>query len=981
MEWAIAPSIAHQGALQMIVNSDRSELKAKAHDDKKWSTMEVLNIMAINTFETNNIDHADSLVDDLPVSTPLSLLDRENVTVPICPIEVPSDEVLYSDPASADTFYYLPRYELVREEVSGEPRYRIEMIDSSQGWALIIFIEPYIAESLIPKVNDATALAHTMTASISYTKSGDSIVREFDEIEDQGDGKRLTMNLTDIEQRDDIFTALSTHEFSTSLVIERKIDVATPVQVDAPTKPPSTATASVTLTKLGNKIGAIKVVRMWTGAGLAKSKQLVEQRLPAILASGLPNDRALAFAKQLNDEGSVATAQVESAPQHPKPDAKTLDAWLTHAGNNVSDLLIILEKFAGIKRSEGKDLLDKPLPAQILTAASFSEARMLAAQLQKIGAKASFKASKITARVSFLSPLNTIKPILEFVGFEDVNIRGTLFTRYYVSVKNTRDIPDDLFLASPDLPPCGQNTNSSRTWIDISDQDGKRLYGYCAITKSTSLGKLSFSLKKGSVTPKSVQIVLNDRRKRKTYKSNLVPLESLPKDDREAEKETKYQIRQNTCRQHVAPTPFHFDARLHSYIYRFLGNQGSTKLIRHELQFNGSPHSYYIDANQRHVIYFFPDKFKVARWDRPPFAARMSVQINSREDESGISDVVMSYLAAPVVDQQRLVQAAAVFAENLQSNDPDIDLQPYPVVDYSFHVSHPTSAGNRSADQDIAANAFYQGIHNTLLMELPDFIPCFAALTSQTAASFHGTVSVTVGDDEKVHIPFIADLADLSGKLFDHAVLEDGSGNVSLTLINSIESSLNIDDLSIELERDSKKTDTHLESTPEIPCLLAPGESLSLELIPNTVLEGNKPLKALLDTSNIEVVLDDVAAFNSIIDRSTTEYFRMITVRVVPMLFKAKEGREAEQVVGLIVHVEGSQGIQSIELDIDNLEASARVDYSVDDLVLRDETSISYRYWYQIARANGRTETIQGGEGETQRLFLDVSRVIEGDSQ
>ncbi|MBL4672253.1 MAG: hypothetical protein JKX81_08315, partial [Arenicella sp.] len=500
-------------------------------------------------------------------------------------------------------------------------------------------------------------------------------------------------------------------------------------------------------------------------------------------------------------------------------------------------------------------------------------------------------------------------------------------------------------------------------------------YGYCGLSKSASLNKLGFSLKKGTIAPKSVQIVLNDRRTRKSYRSNLAPIDNAPR-----AKEVKYQIKQHTCKQNVAPTPFHFDARLHSYIYRFLGNPSGPELIRHELQYDGQPHSYYIDANQRHLVYFFPDQFKIARWDRPPFAPKMSVQINSREDDTGISDVIMTYLTAPVTDRQRLKQAAATFSVNLMPDDQALDMQPYPVVDYSFHISHPVAAGNRSSDQDVSANAFYQGIHTTLLMELPDFVQCFASLTSQTAAPFHGTVSVVVSEDEKVHLPFIADFSDLAGKLFDHAILEHDDGNVSLTLINAIESSLNIAGLSVELERDGISTDTNLTSTPGLPSLLAPGENISLELVPNTTLSSNTPLKALLDTSAIDVVLDDDAVFNSIVNRSTTEYFRMITVQVVPMVFETVVGRESEQVMGLIIHIEGDQGTHSIDLDIDNLVGSARVDYSVDDLILRNETSIRYQYWYQVARANGRIETIDGGESTTSKFFLDVSRVIDGNN-
>jgi len=626
-----------------------------------------------------------------------------------------------------------------------------------------------------------------------------------------------------------------------------------------------------------------------------------------------------------------------------------------------------LEKFAGIHPLKGKVLLGKPIPVLLRESISIEHAREIARELHKGGAKVSVKASRLTANASFASPSNFVKPKLEFIGSEPVNIRGTLFTRYNISVQNSSEIPKELFLAAPDLPPCGRNTNSSRTWVDILNQNGKRIYGYCALSNPASLSKLSFSIKKGSAAPKSVQLVLNDRRARNIIKSNLAPLLKTF-----SQKETKYQVRNASCTQEVAPTPFHFDTRLHSYIYRFLDNQGSAELIRHELQYDGVPHSYYIDANQRNIVYYFPDKFRMARREKPPFAPRMLVQINSREDDSGVSDVIVFYLAAPIVDRQRLAQAAAVFAGNLSPDGPSIDLQPFPVVDYSFHVSHPIAIGSRSSDQDVSANVFYQGIHNTLLMELPDFVACFAALTNQTQTSFHGTVSVMIGDDEQVHLPFVADFSDLSGKLFDHAVLEDEDGNVSLTLINSIESALNIRDLTIELERDGNTTDTTLTSAPALPSLLASGESISLGIVPDTPLIGTKPLTALINTRDIDVVLDDDAVFNSILDRSTTEYFRMITVKVVENVFRAFSGRESEQVVALIVHVEGSQGTESIELDIENLEGNAKVQYSVDDLILRNETSTSYRYWYQVARANGSTETV-----EPQELLTSLHSVAD----
>ena len=75
-------------------------------------------------------------------------------------------------------------------------------------------------------------------------------------------------------------------------------------------------------------------------------------------------------------------------------------------------------------------------------------------------------------------------PVLYFLGQEFLTINGKQVTRYNFDVFNKGDYPDDLFAASPNLPPCGTNTKAARTWVDIYDQSGKRLNGFCALGRS-----------------------------------------------------------------------------------------------------------------------------------------------------------------------------------------------------------------------------------------------------------------------------------------------------------------------------------------------------------------------------------------------------------------------------------------------------------------------------------------------------------------
>jgi len=112
-------------------------------------------------------------------------------------------------------------------------------------------------------------------------------------------------------------------------------------------------------------------------------------------------------------------------------------------------------------------------------------------------------------------------PVLYFLGQDIYENGGKQFIRYSYDVANKDAYPDDLFAASPDLPPCGQNTKAARTWVDIYDQSGKRLQGFCALGKSSDLGKIWFSLEIDKVPPSYVYIEMNDRKTPVKYKSNL----------------------------------------------------------------------------------------------------------------------------------------------------------------------------------------------------------------------------------------------------------------------------------------------------------------------------------------------------------------------------------------------------------------------------------------------------------------------------
>lgn len=112
-------------------------------------------------------------------------------------------------------------------------------------------------------------------------------------------------------------------------------------------------------------------------------------------------------------------------------------------------------------------------------------------------------------------------PILYLTGLEYYSAGGKNWVRHRYDVFNKDQYPAAMFAPAPGLPPCGTNTNSSRSWVDFFDSRGKRLYGFCALGSPANLGKIWFATEEGTVPPSYVYIEIHDRQTNTKYKSNL----------------------------------------------------------------------------------------------------------------------------------------------------------------------------------------------------------------------------------------------------------------------------------------------------------------------------------------------------------------------------------------------------------------------------------------------------------------------------
>ena len=125
------------------------------------------------------------------------------------------------------------------------------------------------------------------------------------------------------------------------------------------------------------------------------------------------------------------------------------------------------------------------------------------------------------SKTSHANPPVLPNPVLYLTSTQTFSQNGKDYIRYIYDVLNKDAYPDAMFAAAPALPPCGKNNNSSRTWVDIFDSRGKRLYGFCALGKAADLGSIWFAIEDSEVPPSYVYIELNDRQTETKYRSNL----------------------------------------------------------------------------------------------------------------------------------------------------------------------------------------------------------------------------------------------------------------------------------------------------------------------------------------------------------------------------------------------------------------------------------------------------------------------------
>lgn len=161
---------------------------------------------------------------------------RTQVSVPVCPQASLSDTVLYEAANDPSQKFYLARYKLAIEKVSGIDRLRVSMSQTAEGSTLTVFLDKFAAPELVDSLGGAQEFMPEQMAVflrrkllINNQAAGDKELL-FDQIHAEPNGIRAVLIMETPSEANDIFLALTNTDFQASLTVRRVITAALPVQ-------------------------------------------------------------------------------------------------------------------------------------------------------------------------------------------------------------------------------------------------------------------------------------------------------------------------------------------------------------------------------------------------------------------------------------------------------------------------------------------------------------------------------------------------------------------------------------------------------------------------------------------------------------------------------------------------------------------------------------------------------------------------------
>jgi hypothetical protein len=155
---------------------------------------------------------------------------------PVSPADPPTDEMIFQDAADPDKKYYLPRYRLAEESVSGQTRYRMALESLGSHWCLTIVFEKFPAPELGSSARNAQELPHKPEIVLLHRVFQDGSPamtkeRPFTDLAPVDGGLRGRLMLESLEERDVLYRALTEPAYTTNVIVRRNAPLAVPVSL------------------------------------------------------------------------------------------------------------------------------------------------------------------------------------------------------------------------------------------------------------------------------------------------------------------------------------------------------------------------------------------------------------------------------------------------------------------------------------------------------------------------------------------------------------------------------------------------------------------------------------------------------------------------------------------------------------------------------------------------------------------------------
>ena len=159
---------------------------------------------------------------------------REKIAGPLSLIPNPNDETVFEEAASPEKKYYMPRYRLAEQVVSGKGQFRIKLGQKNQGGSLTVFLERFPPEKLQSLAREATEIPHSVAVKlVARIPMGTSQIEQemvFQEVTNEGLLLKAVLRLEQLAQLTQVYQVLTDASFQASLVVLRLARIALPVE-------------------------------------------------------------------------------------------------------------------------------------------------------------------------------------------------------------------------------------------------------------------------------------------------------------------------------------------------------------------------------------------------------------------------------------------------------------------------------------------------------------------------------------------------------------------------------------------------------------------------------------------------------------------------------------------------------------------------------------------------------------------------------